>query len=208
MSEISVPLYNLNGQQAGIIELPSKIFGLEVHRESILRAFYRQMSNKRRGTACTLTRGEVAGGGRKPYPQKGTGRARQGSIRSPLWPGGGVTFGPRPRSFQVSMPKEERRKAIFSLLSDKAQSGSLYVLNLKDLEPKTKNMASLFKALSLEGKILAVVEHQEKEILKATRNIPYARAILWQNLNVKDLLDCDHLILSQEALKRIKEVWG
>jgi large subunit ribosomal protein L4 len=208
MSEITVPLYDLNGQQNGVVELPPEIFGLEIHRESILRALHRQMANKRRGTACTLTRGEVAGGGRKPYPQKGTGRARQGSIRSPLWPGGGVTFGPRPRSFEMDMPKEERRKALFSLLSDKAQNGSLYVLDLKDLEPKTKNVTSLFKALNLEGKVLVVVEHEEKEILKAVRNIPYARAILWQNINVKDLLDCERLILSQEALKRIKEVWG
>ncbi|MCR4433358.1 MAG: 50S ribosomal protein L4 [Coprothermobacterota bacterium] len=208
MSEITVPLYDPNGQQTGVVELPQQIFGVESHRESVLRALRRQMANKRRGTASTLTRGEVAGGGKKPYPQKGTGHARQGSIRSPLWPGGGITFGPRPRSYEVNMPKEERRKAIFSLLSDKAGSGSLCILNLENLEPKTKNVVSILQALGLEGKVLMVVERVESEILKAARNIPYARAILWQNINVKDLLDCDYLVLSQKALARIKEVWG
>ncbi len=105
MSEINVPVYNSSGEQTGTVELPGKIFQVEFHKESVLRAFRRQMANKRRGTVCTLTRGEVSGGGRKPYPQKGTGNARQGSIRSPLWPGGGVTFGPRPRSFEVKMPQ-------------------------------------------------------------------------------------------------------
>lgn len=208
MNEINVPVYNPSGEKTGTVELPGKIFQVEFHQESVLRALRRQMANKRRGTVCTLTRGEVSGGGRKPYPQKGTGNARQGSIRSPLWPGGGVTFGPRPRSFEMKMPQEERRKAIFSLLSEKAINGNLRVIDLSEFKPKTKNVISTFKSLGLEGKVLIALDGSEEEILKAARNIPSASAILWQNLNVRDLLDCDFLLLSHKALGRIKEVWG
>ncbi|MCR4429118.1 MAG: 50S ribosomal protein L4 [Caldiserica bacterium] len=208
MSDINVPIYNPSGEQTGTVELPERVFSVELHKESILRAFRRQMANKRRGTACTLTRGEVAGGGRKPYPQKGTGNARQGTIRSPLWPGGGITFGPRPRSYEMKMPQEERRKAIFSLLSEKAANGYLRVIDLSELEPKTKKVVSAFKSLGLEGKVLIALDESENQVLKAARNIPFASAILWQNLNVRDLLGCDFLLLSQKALGKIKEVWG
>lgn len=119
-----------------------------------------------------------------------------------------MTFGPRPRSFEMKMPQEERRKAIFSLLSEKASSGNLRVIDLSEFEPKTKNVVSTFKSLGLEGKVLIAVDGSEEGILKAARNIPSASAILWQNLNVRDLLDCDFLLLSQKALGKIKEVWG
>jgi len=208
MSEIIVPLYDLTGQQSRTVELPSQVFGLEGHKEAILRALRRQMANKRRGTASSLTRGEVAGGGNKPYLQKGTGRARQGSIRSPLRPGGGVTFGPRPRSFELDMPKKERRMAIFSLLSDKVKNNALFVLNADSLEPKTKNVREALLALGLKAKVLFALVREEGQIAKAAHSIPLLKAVLWQNINVKDLLDCDYLVLSFKALNRIKEVWG
>ncbi len=208
MSKIEAPLFHITGEQAGTVELPPAVFGVVVHRQLLLKALRRQMANRRLGTACTLTRAEVAGGGRKPWPQKGTGNARQGTRRSPLWPGGGITFGPRPRSFQILMPERERRRAMFSALTQKSQQGAVLVCDLNGLEPKTKAVASLLKNIGVSGKALLLLDREEEQYIRSGRNIPRLKPILWQNLNVFDILNADQLILTHRALAKLEEVWG
>ena len=208
MNKIEAPVFQITGEQTGTVELPLRIFGVEIHRQLLLKALRRQMANRRLGTACTLTRAEVAGGGKKPWPQKGTGNARQGSRRSPLWPGGGITFGPRPRSVEISMPEKERRKAIFSALAEKSQAGAVLVCDLNGLEPKTKAVASALKNIGVSGKALLLLVADEEKYIRAGRNISQLKPILWQNMNVFDILNADQLILSPKALAKIEEVWG
>ena len=203
-----VKLYNVAGQETGEIELNDSVFGVEYNEAVIHQAFVRQMANERLGTHATLTRGLVRGGGKKPWKQKGTGRARVGSIRSPLWVGGGTVFGPTPRSHAKNMPRKARQLAVKSALSEKLRANELIVLDAINFEaPKTKEVVKLLSAFHAEGKALIVDggEAANNTVLSA-RNIPGVKAYAANGINIYDIVNCDKLFLTQEAAKKIEEV--
>ncbi len=203
-----VSILSTSGKQVGQITLDEKVFGVEPNLHIMHMALRRQLNNGRAGSACAKTRAEVAGGGRKPWKQKGTGRARAGSIRSPLFAGGGVIFGPKPRDYSFSMPQKARRLALRSALSARI-ADTVLVKDFSEItEPKTKLMVSTLKALNVEGKtlIIADVKAAENAFLElATRNMPNVRIILPSNLNVKDLLEADKVIITEAAINEITE---
>ncbi len=211
-------LYNQNGERIGQTRLPSEIFGVEMNPDLVYQVVVAQMANRRKTIAHTKTRGEVRGGGRKPWPQKGLGRARHGSIRSPLWKGGGVVFGPRKEKiYKKKIPKKMRRKALFMVLSEKAKNNLLIVLDQLNIEkPKTKLMAEILQKLfqakikNGKGKIpssLIVLPKIEKDLILATRNLPQVQTIQAKDLNCLDLLSFKYLILPKESIKVIKETF-
>lgn len=202
-----VAVYNMEGVQIGDIELNDAIFGVQVNEALMHQAVLSHLANRRQGTAAAKSRGMVRGGGRKPWRQKGTGRARVGSIRSPLWVGGGVVFGPQPRDYSISMPKKARRMALKSALSAKVSDGELIVLDqLKIDEPKTKLMVKVLKALNADSKPLVVIGDWDVNIELATRNIPRAMLLKSTGLNVYDVLNHDRVIFTKDALTRLEEV--
>lgn len=203
-----VKLYNVAGQETGEIELNDSVFGVEYNEAVIHQAVVRQMANERLGTHATLTRGLVRGGGKKPWKQKGTGRARVGSIRSPLWVGGGTVFGPTPRSHAKNMPRKARQLAVKSALSEKLRANELIVLDAINFEaPKTKEVVKLLSAFHAEGKALIIDggEAANNTVLSA-RNIPGVKAYAANGINIYDIVNCDKLFLTQEAAKKIEEV--
>ena len=200
-----VKLYNIAGQETGEIELNDSVFGVDYNEAVIHQAVVRQMANERLGTHATKTRGLVRGGGKKPWKQKGTGRARVGSIRSPLWVGGGTVFGPTPRSHAKDMPRKARQLAVKSALSEKLRANELIVIDAIDFEaPKTKNVVKMLAALHSEGKAL-IVDGARNTVLSA-RNIPGVKAYAPSGLNIYDIVNTDKLFLTQEAVKKIEEV--
>lgn len=200
-----VKLYNIAGQETGEIELNDSVFGVDYNEAVIHQAVVRQMANKRLGTHATKTRGLVRGGGKKPWKQKGTGRARVGSIRSPLWVGGGTVFGPTPRSHAKDMPRKARQLAVKSALSEKLRANELIVIDAIDFEaPKTKNVVKMLADLHSEGKAL-IVDGARNTVLSA-RNIPGVKAYAPSGLNIYDIVNTDKLFLTQEAVKKIEEV--
>ncbi len=203
-----VSILSTSGKQVGQITLDEKVFGVEPNLHIMHMALRRQLNNGRAGTACAKTRAEVAGGGRKPWKQKGTGRARAGSIRSPLFAGGGVIFGPKPRDFSFSMPQKARRLALRSALSARI-ADTVLVKDFSEInEPKTKLMVNTLKALNVEGKILIIADTKAAEnayLELAARNMPNLRMILPSNLNVKDLLEADKVIITEAAINEITE---
>lgn len=200
-----VKLYNIAGQETGEIELNDSVFGVDYNEAVIHQAVVRQMANERLGTHATKTRGLVRGGGKKPWKQKGTGRARVGSIRSPLWVGGGTVFGPTPRSHAKDMPRKARRLAVKSALSEKLRANELIVIDAIDFEvPKTKNVVKMLADLHSEGKAL-IVDGARNTVLSA-RNIPGVKAYAPSGLNIYDIVNTDKLFLTQEAVKKIEEV--
>jgi len=200
-----VKLYNIAGQETGEIELNDSVFGVDYNEAVIHQAVVRQMANERLGTHATKTRGLVRGGGKKPWKQKGTGRARVGSIRSPLWVGGGTVFGPTPRSHAKDMPRKARQLAVKSALSEKLRANELIVIDAIDFEaPKTKNVVKMLADLHSEGKAL-IVDGARNTVLSA-RNIPGVRAYAPSGLNIYDIVNTDKLFLTQEAVKKIEEV--
>lgn len=203
-----VAVYNIAGQQTGEIELNDAVFGVEVNETVVHQALVMQLASQRQGTAATKTRAMVRGGGKKPWKQKGTGRARAGSIRSPLWIGGGVVFGPQPRSYSFRMPRKARRLAIKSALTAKLQSGELVVLEGVQFEqPKTKQVVELLKNFGLEErKALLITEETNENVEKSSRNIPGVKALAASGLNVFDLLHHDKLLITRDAVARIEEV--
>lgn len=202
-----VALYNMEGKQIGDIELNEAIFGAKINEALMHQVVVNQLANRRQGTAATKTRSFVRGGGRKPWRQKGTGRARVGSIRSPLWVGGGVTFGPAPRNYSYRIPKKARRQALKSALSAKVRDGKLIVLDQLTIEqPKTKLMVNLLKALNAEKKPLIVIGDWDTNIELATRNIPKALLLKSSGLNVYDVLNHDQVIFTKDALTKLEEV--
>ncbi len=204
-----VTLFNIQGEQVGETELSDDVFGTEVRHDILHRAIVNYLANQRQGTANTLTRAEVAGGGRKPWRQKGTGRARHGSIRSPLWRKGGVTFGPKPRSFKTTMPKKLKRFALKSALSAKVVGNELILLDSLSMEvPKTKEMVSILKNLKADKKSLIVIAAKDENIEKSARNIPGVKAIHVNTLNVYDILNHDNLIMTKDAARRVEEVYA
>lgn len=200
-------VHNVKGEAVGDIELSDTVFAAPVNQALLHAAVVRYLANQRQGTAKTKTRAEVAGGGRKPWRQKGTGRARHGSIRSPIWRGGGITFGPQPRDFRLEMPRKARRAALRSALSAKAGSGDLLVLDSLEFdEPKTKQVVSLLKNLNVEGKALILTGDLQPAVYKSARNLPGVKAEEARNVNVYDILNHGKLILTEAAARRLEEV--
>lgn len=201
-------IHNCNGANVGQIDLDEKVFGLEPNIHVMHLALRRQLTNARAGTACTKTRSEVRGGGRKPWKQKGTGRARAGSLRSPLFVGGGVIFGPKPRNFSISMPVKARRLALKSSLSARVPD-MILVKDFSEINvPKTKELAKSLSSLNVAGKILIIAdtakaENQHLEL--AARNLAFVKLILPSNINVKDILEADKIIVTESAINEITE---
>lgn len=203
-----VSILSTDGKQVGQISLDEKVFGVEPNIHVMHMAVRRQLNNGRQGTACAKTRAEVSGGGRKPWKQKGTGRARAGSTRSPLFEGGGVIFGPKPRDYAFQMPQKARRLALRSALSARVESTVLVKDFSQITEPKTKLMAQALKSLKAEGKVLIVADTKAAEnahLELAARNLPTVKVILPSNLNVKDLLEADSVVLTEAAVNEITE---
>ena len=203
-----ISILNIQGNAVGQIALDEKVFGIEPNVHVMHLALRRQLNNGRAGTASAKTRAEVSGGGRKPWKQKGTGRARAGSIRSPLFAGGGVSFGPKPRDYSFSMPQKARKLALKSALSARVEN-TIIVKDFSEVnEPKTKIMANTLKALKAVGKVLIIADDRlpENGYLKiASRNMPNVRVILPTNLNVKDLLEANSVIITENSIKEITE---
>ncbi|MDI9486083.1 MAG: 50S ribosomal protein L4 [Bacillota bacterium] len=201
-----VAVFNMEGKQVGELELNDAIFGVEVNQDLMHKVVVSQLANARQGTVATRSRGMVRGGGRKPWRQKGTGRARQGSIRSPQWVGGGVVFGPQPREYSYRLPKKARRAALKSALSAKAAAGNIVVLDqLKVDEPKTKVMVNMLKALDVQ-KPLVVTAEWDRNVELSTRNIPGAVVAKSVGLNVYDILNSQKLVMTKDAVTKLEEV--
>jgi large subunit ribosomal protein L4 len=203
-------IYNQNGKKLEeSINLPKEIFDVKMNADLVHQVAVSQMANKRRIIAKTKNRAEVSGSGRKPWRQKGTGRARHGSIRSPIWRHGGVTFGPQPDvAFKKEISKKMRRKALFMVLASKAKKERLIVLDsLKIESPKTKLMVDILDKLPVKGSRLVILPKKDETIIKATRNISKTKSELAQNLNVLDLLSFNYLILPKDSIKAIKETF-
>ncbi len=204
----TVALYNINGEQVGELALKDEIFGVEVHEAVLHDAVVMQLASRRLGTHDTKTRSDVSGGGRKPWRQKGTGRARHGTIRSPIWRGGGIVFGPHPRSYSYSLPKKVRRLALKSALSAKLNSGDLLILDDLTLElPKTRDMVKILNNLKVEDALLVTAEKNET-VEKSARNIPNIKPLTAVGLNVYDILAYNKLVLTKDAVAKVEEVFA
>ncbi|OIJ17139.1 50S ribosomal protein L4 [Anaerobacillus alkalilacustris] len=202
-----VALFNQNGTQVGDIELAETVFGIEPNESVLHDAVVMQQASLRQGTHDVKGRSEVRGGGRKPWRQKGTGRARQGSIRSPQWVGGGVVFGPTPRSYSYKLPKKVRRLAIKSALSSKVVAEEIVVLEGLNLEaPKTKEMVSILSGLSADRKALVVTADYNDNVALSARNIPGVTFVTAEGINVLDVLKHDKLVITKEAVQKVEEV--
>ena len=203
-----VSVYNMTGAQTGEIELNDDVFGVEVNEAVMHQAVVMQLASRRLGTASTKTRGLVRGGGRKPWRQKGTGRARSGSTRSPIWVGGGVVFGPLPRSYAFSMPRKARRLAIRSALSAKVKAGELMVMeDIAIAEPKTKTVINMHDSLKVgDDKALIIMASLDENVEKSSRNIPGVKSITSMGLNVYDILYHDKVLITKDAVSKIEEV--
>lgn len=200
-------VHNVKGEAVGDIELSDAVFAAPVNQALLHAAVVRYLANQRQGTAKTKTRTEVAGGGRKPWRQKGTGRARHGSIRSPIWRGGGTTFGPQPRDYRLEMPRKARRAALRSALSAKAGSGDLVVLDsIEFAEPKTKQVVGMLKNLNVDGKALILTGDVQPTVYKSARNLPGVKTEEARNVNVYDILNHSKLIMTEAAARRLEEV--
>lgn len=202
-----VTLYNVSGSQVGEIELADSIFGIEPNTHVLHEAVVMQQASLRQGTHKVKGRSEVRGGGRKPWKQKGTGRARQGSIRSPQWRGGGIVFGPTPRSYAYKLPKKVRRLAIKSALSSKVIDKDIIVLDQLQLaQPKTKEFATILKNLNVERKALIVGINHDDNVALSARNIPGVKFVAAEGINVLDVMVYDKLIITKEAVQKVEEV--
>jgi large subunit ribosomal protein L4 len=202
-----VALYNQNGATVGEIELNDSVFGIEPNKHVLFEAVIMQRASLRQGTHKTKTRAEVSGGGRKPWRQKGTGRARHGSIRSPQWRGGGTVFGPVPRSYSYKLPKKVRRLAIKSALSSKVLENNIIVLDNLTLEaPKTKEMVKILNNLSVDRKALIVTADVNENVTLSARNIPGVTVVTANGINVLDVLNHDKLVITKAAVEKVEEV--
>ena len=204
-----VDVYDIKGKKVSDVELAEAIFGIEPNEAIVHSVPVNYLANQRQGTQSTKTRAEVRGGGRKPWRQKGTGRARQGSIRAPQWVKGGIALGPKPRSYKYTVNKKERRLAIKSLLSSKVLEKELTVVDKLELaEIKTKTMVKALADLKVEGKTLIVLPENNKNVLMSARNIEGVKTITLNNINVFDLLKYNNLVLPLETVKKIEEVYA
>ena len=204
-----VDVYDLNGKKVSDIELAENVFGIEPNETIVHSVLKNYLANQRQGTQSTKTRSEVSGGGKKPWRQKGTGRARQGSTRAPQWIKGGIALGPKPRSYRYTVNKKERRLAIRSVLSSKVLEKELTVLDKIELkEIKTKSMVKALAALKLEGKTLIVLPENDKNVVMSARNIEGVKTISANNINVFDLLKYSNLVLPVDTVKKLEEVYA
>lgn len=204
---LQLDIYDKAGQNVGQIDLSSDVFEVPVNENHLHMAVVRQLANKRAGTASTKTRGEVSGGGKKPWKQKGTGRARHGSIRSPIWRGGGITFGPRPRDYEISMPRKMRRLALKEALSSKVMDNAFKVVDSLSVEGySTKAFMEIMKGLNVSGKTLFVLKDASDEVVRSGRNIKGVRIVKPQGINVYDLLVFDTVVFDKAAVQQVEEV--
>jgi large subunit ribosomal protein L4 len=205
----SARVVDQSGSPAGTLELPEAVFGSEINQAVLHQALVRQLANRRQGTHQTLTRGKVSGGGRKPYRQKGTGRARQGSIRAPQWSGGGVVFGPHPRSYRLDMPRKQRRLALRSALSAKARDDQIVVLGEVTLDtPRTRAVVDLLRTVGAGRRVLLVLGTHNEVLERSARNIPEVQVTLAGNVSVRDLLIADTVLITRDAVEHIVEAWA
>jgi large subunit ribosomal protein L4 len=206
---LSVNSYDGQGAPSGEVELPESVFGQTPHMAVMHQAYLRQLANARQGTAATKTRAEVRGGGAKPYRQKGTGRARHGSIREPSMVGGGTVFGPQPRSFAQRMPRKMRRLALRSALSVKAEEGKVSVLEGFDLEePRTRAMVDVLRAIGVEETVLVVLPASNRVVSRSIDNLPWAKVVLARNLNLYDIFTHEQLLIAKDALELLEETFA
>ncbi|SFA92942.1 large subunit ribosomal protein L4 [Acetitomaculum ruminis DSM 5522] len=208
MAKVSV--YNMEGKEVDTIELNDSIFGVEIKEHLVHMAVVHQLANKRQGTQKAKTRSEVSGGGRKPWRQKGTGHARQGSIRAPQWKGGGVVFAPVPRDYSFKMNRKEKRIALFSALTSRVEANKFIVvdeLNLADV--KTKNFAKVLGNLNVEGeKALVLYDGENKNLVLSSRNLPKVKAAKTEAINTYDILKYNTVVITKDAVKKIEEVYA
>ena len=204
-----VDVYDINGKKVSDVELNENVFGIEPNEAIVHEVLVNYLANQRQGTQSTKTRAEVRGGGRKPWRQKGTGRARQGSIRAPQWIKGGIALGPKPRSYRYTVNKKEKRLAIRSVLSSKVLENKVTVVDKLELaEIKTKSMVNALNNLKLEGKTLVILPEKNLNVQASTRNIEGAKAILANTINVYDLLRYTNLVLTLDTVKKLEEVYA
>ena len=204
-----IDVYNIEGKKVSDIELADSVFGIEPNEKIVHSVLVNYMANQRQGTSNTKTRAEVSGGGRKPWRQKGTGRARQGSIRSPQWFKGGIALGPKPRDYSYRVNKKERRLAVRSVLSSKVLENNLVVVDAMNFDAiKTKNMVSALSNLKVEGKTLIVLPEKNENVQKSARNIEGVKTSLVNTINVYDLLKYNKLVLTVDAVKSLEEVYA
>ena len=203
-----VNVYNIEGEKVSTVTLKKEIFEVEVNTSVLHTVVRAQLANKRQGTKGTLTRTEVAGGGKKPFRQKGTGRSRQGSSRSPQYYKGGVVFAPKSRDFSITVPKKVKRLALKGALTSKVQDKDIIILDTLEIEAKTKAMVKVLANLKVEGKAYIVNEEPTANVERAAANIPGVKTGLVNTLNVVDILNHDKLILTKAALKKLEEVYA
>ena len=202
--------FDATGNQQGSVDLPDNLFGAQVHEHMVHESVKSFLANQRQGTSKVKSRSEVAGSGKKPWRQKGTGRARAGTRSSPIWKGGGRAFGPKPRDHRIELPRKQRRAALISALSLRAGEGKIRVMDdPKFSEPKTREMVSLLENLGVEGNhILVVLGETELNLVKSCRNLPGVRTTLAVQITPYHLLEADDIVLTSSALEKIKEVFG
>ena len=204
----NVKVYNMEGKEVGTLELNDAVFGVEVNEHLMHLAVVSQLANKRQGTQSAKTRSEVSGGGRKPWKQKGTGHARQGSIRAAQWVGGGMIFAPKPRDYSVKMNKKEKAAAIKSALSSRVAEEKIYVVDsLSFDEIKTKKMAAVLDSLKVE-KALVVLDKKDENVILSARNLPEVRTVMSNGINVYDILKYGSLVITKDAVAQIEEVYA
>lgn len=202
-------VFDIQGKSVGKIELKDEVFGVEVNEAAMHQVVRMQLANKRQGTQSALTRGEVNLSTKKPWRQKGTGRARQGSRKAPNWTKGGVVFAPKPRDYSFSVPKKMRRVAMKSALSAKVRDNQIVVLNGLELpEPKTREMVKVLKNLKIQGKVMVVLEDKKEMVARAAGNIPGLTLAMVNTLNVLDILNHDTFVITQDAVKQVEEVYA
>ncbi len=206
---MQIPVHNLAGEQVKRIEISDQVFAVPFNQAVVHQAMVRQQANAHQGTASTKTRGEVSGSTRKLFRQKHTGRARAGSRKSPLRRGGGITFGPKPRSYRQAMPKKMRQLALRCVLSAKAEDGELMVLEQPEFsEPKTKEMARILATLGVNSSALIVTDEPEENVVKSARNLARVKTLPANLLNVVDILSCKMLLMTEAAVRKAEQLWG
>ena len=205
----TISVYDMTGKQTGSIELSADVFGIEPNVAVMHSAVINYLANQRQGTQSTKTRSEVSGGGKKPWRQKGTGHARQGSTRSPQWTHGGIALGPKPRSYRFALPKKVRRLALKSAFSSKVMADEMLVLESLSLdEIKTKTIVNMLNALGADRKVLLVLPEKDEKVVLSARNIPGVKTALVNTLNVYDILNCDKFIVVKDAVAQLEEVYN
>ena len=205
----TISVYDMTGKETGTLELSADVFGIEPNVAVMHSAVINYLANQRQGTQSTKTRSEVSGGGRKPWRQKGTGHARQGSTRSPQWTHGGIALGPKPRSYRFALPKKVRRLALKSAFSSKVMADEMLVLESLSLdEIKTKSIVNMLNALGADRKVLLVLPEKDEKVILSARNIPGVKTALVNTLNVYDILNCDKFIVVKDAVAQLEEVYN